>query len=151
MRILNFIVPGFFAVACLAATPAAAQLPQPRCGGFPPTNTGPGPSGPGLLIAAPGVKCYGQLLNQIGGVLTLTNMRVQQAPSSGNFVVTGLRTFEFTAAANASGWSDVVLELEWKRGPKTTRDTRAYRITTPDDFKRAGGTPTRPPPGFYRR
>ena len=142
----------FIVSACLVAAPALAQqLPQPRCGGFPPTNQGPGPSGPGLIVAAPGVKCYGQLLNQIGGTLTLTNMRLKQAPSGGTFTVTGLRTFEFTPASNASGWSTVVLELEWKRATGPSYDTRVYRITTPDDYKRAGGTPTRPPPEFFRR
>ena len=152
MRSLNCTSAFILFAACLGVSPAAAQLPQPRCGGFPPTNPGPGPSGPGLLVADPGVKCYGQLLNQISGTVTLANMSVKESPASGRFTVTGLRTFEFTPAANASGWGTVVLELEWKRDARTTtRDTRVYRITTLEDFKKAGGTATRPPPGFYAR
>ena len=133
------------------ASPAFAQLPQPRCSGFPPPRANPGPSGPGLIINAPGVKCYGQLLNQVGGTLELAGMRVVQGPSNGRFIVTGTRQFEFTQGPNASGWHNVVLEIDWRRGSTITHDTRAYRITTPDDYKRAGGTNTRPPPRFFQR
>lgn len=151
MRVFEWLALVCAPVALAASTPACAQLPQPRCGGFPPTQAGPGPSGPGLIVNPPGVKCYGQLLNQIGGTLTLTNMRVKQAPASGNFVVTGLRTFEFTPAANASGWDTVVLELEWNRAGKPSYDTRIYRIATPEDYKKAGGTNNRAPPELFRR
>ena len=142
---------GALAASCVFATPALAQLQQPRCEGFPPTLAGQGLNGAGMLVGAPGVKCYGQVLNRLGGDVELVGLRVRQGPASGRFVVTGVRDFEFTPAAGSTGIDSIVLDLEYRtRGAKTTT-TLAYRLATPDSYARAGGTPTRLPPQFIAR
>ena len=97
---------GALAAICVFATPALAQLQQPRCEGFPPTLAGQGLNGAGMLVGAPGVKCYGQVLNRLGPDVELVGLRVKQGATSGRFTVTSKKNPTTNAmtsdAANAS-------------------------------------------------
>lgn len=142
---------GALAAISAFAAPASAQLKQPRCEGFPPTLVGQGFNGAGMLVGTPGVKCYGQVLNRIGGDVELVGLRMRQGPGAGRFVVTGVREFEFTPAVGSTGIESVVLDLDYRRNGETKSTTLAYRLATPDSYTRAGGTPTRLPPQFIAR
>jgi hypothetical protein len=122
---------------------AQAQLMQPRCGGWP-----PGQGKPGLVLIAPGERCYGQIFRRVNPRVALTDVQVRRQAVQGQFRLVGLREFEFTPRADFRGWDRVGLDIVLDRGGRTVQRRMRMVVTTEEAFRQAGGTASSFPPGF---
>lgn len=127
--------------AGLAASPAAAQIRQPRCGGFPPAQ-----GVPGLVIGGAGQTCYGAIVRRTGGFTAMTDMRIEKLPASGRFELIGGRDFAYTPRAGQAAEDKVVLAIDFARNGETRTRRIAMRLTTETLYRAAGGSEAGPGP-----
>lgn len=128
--------------AILAAAPALAQLPHPRCGGWPPTR-----GNAGVLIGGAGGPCYGQILGQMRGAVSILNVQVAQPPAHGSFRMLDLRYFQYEPRAGFTGWDQIVLAATFNVNGQVRQRQIVFRATGDQHYLASGGTASRPPPG----
>jgi hypothetical protein len=135
----------FAFIATLAATQAQAQLLQPRCGGWP-----PGGGHPGIIVGAPGVTCYGQVINRVGKRSMITGVSVLRPPVKGSFRMIGVRDFEYRAAPDFEGVDVIVLRVSRLLDGVDKPYKMRFRATTDAEYARMGGTTSAPPGRLIR-
>jgi hypothetical protein len=133
---------------------AQAQLPQPRCDGYPPR--GRGLMMQSVLVGYAGRPCYGQVFENMrsgrgmrgggggnfsAGVAISSISVMQPAAGARQLPQIGLREFQYTPSANLRGWDRIVLRYDIERRGQPLSGRLVFRATTQEHYAAAGGTP----------
>jgi hypothetical protein len=152
--IATLVLGGLWLASCATAN---AQLPQPRCDGYPPV--GRGGKMTSVLIGYAGKPCYGQVFDKIqrgqgtrgargatfGAMTAINTIRVVQPPARGSFKMIGLREFQYIPSASLKGWDRIVVQYDVDRGGATHSGRLIFQATSREAYD-AGAKSSQPAP-----